>query len=188
MSWLVRVLGRPLASRSDRQEADAVVILGAPLAAEGGLTEIVDERVRAGVSLFRAGLARRVCLSGGIGRRARGRGPEAAAMAARARELGVPEDALVVDDASANTRENALFSARLLLPVHRRVWVVTQPFHMRRALFWFRRAGFEPLGWHIDDSVQYRHPWRGLKWVVREYGAWLRLGALEVWHRSQGRR
>ena len=58
---------------------------------------------------------------------------------------------------------------------HRRVWVVTQPFHLRRALFWFRRAGFEPLGWHIDESVQYREPWRGLKWVVREYGAWVRL-------------
>jgi len=108
-------------------------------------------------------------------------------MAARVLELGVPEAALRVDDASANTRENALHAARLLLPDHPRVWVVTQPFHMRRALFWFRRAGFEPLGWHIEESVQYRDPWRGLKWVAREYGAWARLAGLEVWFRLKGR-
>ena len=187
MSWLVRTLGRPLATRGERQPADAAVVLGASLRADGTLTEILEERVQAGVALLQEGLACRLCMSGGVPPRARSRRPEAEAMAVRARELGVSADALVAESASTNTRENALFSARLLLPDHRRVWVVTQPFHLRRALFWFRRAGFEPLGWHIDDSVQYRYPRRGLRWVFREYGAWVRLGALEVWYRSRGR-
>jgi uncharacterized SAM-binding protein YcdF (DUF218 family) len=184
--WLVRAAGLPLSRGAEPQAADAAVILGAPLRNDGTLTEVVEERVREGVELWRRGLARVVCVAGGLG--PRGARPEAHAMAERARALGVPEEALRVDDVSANTRENAMCAARLLLPEHPRVWVVTQPFHLRRALFWFRRVGFEPLGWHIEDSVQYRHPWRGLKWVVREYGAWVRLGAWEVWLRGGGKR
>ena len=53
------------------------------------------------------------------------------------------------------------------------MWLVTQPFHTRRARWYFRRAGFEALAWHVEDSIEYREPRRALRWIAREYAAWV---------------
>jgi uncharacterized SAM-binding protein YcdF (DUF218 family) len=55
------------------------------------------------------------------------------------------------------------------------MWIVTQPFHGRRAARLFREVGFEPRVWHIEDSLQYRERKRALRWLVREYAAWGKL-------------
>src|SRR5215470_8586977 len=105
-AWLVRVLGRPLAS-GVRTVApggfDAIVVLGAPLGPDGALTAVLGERVDAGVALWRRGAAPLLCFAGG---RTRGAAvAEADAMAAAARAAGVPAAALVVEKESRNTYE-----------------------------------------------------------------------------------
>ena len=82
---------------------------------------------------------------------------------------------IFVEDEALSTEDNARLTAELLLPGARRIWLVTQPFHGRRAALLFRRAGFEPHVWHIAHSVQYTNRARALKWLVREYGAWAAL-------------
>lgn len=52
------------------------------------------------------------------------------------------------------------------------VWLVTQPFHTRRARLCFRRAGVTAWVWPMADSVQHRDPRRALRWSSREYLAW----------------
>lgn len=161
---IVALLGAPLALPRGQGQADAIVVLGCPCGPDGGLSELGEERVACGVELWRAGLAPVVCVTG-FG--------EAPTMAARARALGVPDECLRLETAAHNTRENAFFSAALLIREgRRRVWVVTQPFHLRRAVYWCRRAGLEPLAWRMDDSLEWRQPARGLRWVAREYAAW----------------
>lgn len=172
-----RALGRPLASfsaASTSGPADAIVILGAPIRADGSLSPMAEERVRVGVDLHRAGLAQVVCVVGGHCPPGHENTPaEVEGMARLVRALGVPEAAIRVDRRSTSTVTNAARAAEILLPEgRRRVWLVTQPFHLRRARFHFRRAGFEPLGWHIEASVQYREPEHALRWIVREYAAW----------------
>ena len=54
----------------------------------------------------------------------------------------------------------------------RRVWLVTQPFHARRALFYFRRAGFDPRAWQIEGGLEARRPGHAIRWILREYAAW----------------
>jgi uncharacterized SAM-binding protein YcdF (DUF218 family) len=54
------------------------------------------------------------------------------------------------------------------------VWLVTQPFHGRRARLCFRRAGFEARVWPIVDSLEHRDPRRALRWCLREYLAWIK--------------
>jgi uncharacterized SAM-binding protein YcdF (DUF218 family) len=171
---LARVVGWPLATRGRAAVAgaDAIVVLGAPLLSDGSVGEVLAERVRAGVELWRAGVAPRVVLSGG---RTRGAPrSESEAMGELARGLGLPDDALLLESESQTTYENAHRVAELLgARGWRRVVVVTTPFHLRRAVRWFRRAGLEAEGWVIVDSVQFRDGRRGLRWVVREYGSWL---------------
>src|SRR5687767_15453077 len=124
----VRLLGAPLSVRDREQPADAIVVVGAPLAPSGGLSSVGEERVRAGVELWRRGLAPLLCFSGGgPGRLADGTAREADIMAARARELGVPAEALRVERDSLSTADNARRSAALLAGDGcRRVWLVTQ--------------------------------------------------------------
>lgn len=193
MRWLVRILGAPLeigatpCADGVEERRDAIVALGAPLRHDGSLSPIAEERVRAAVALWAAGGAPLLCMTGGAAPGVRAPRSEAEAMAELARELGVPGEALVVEPRATNTRENALLSARLLLPRgFRRVWVVTQPFHLRRAVYWFRRAGFEARGCRLEGSLQYRCPRLGLRWVAREYGAWARFGWYELRARYRG--
>jgi len=181
----VRAAAAPLTSLDPPGPADAVVVLGAPLAADGSLTPQAEERVEAGVAIFRRGLAPVICLAGGHGPAAlASSAAEAEGMARWVRAMGVPEAAIRVDRASICTHTNALRAAEILLPERRRrVWLVTQPFHTRRAKHYFRRAGFEPLAWRIEGGVQERDPRRALPWIAREYAAW----ALAIWRAASGR-
>jgi uncharacterized SAM-binding protein YcdF (DUF218 family) len=162
---VARLLTAPLELEpAGDQTADAIVILGAPLV-DGVLSDVALERVEAGVELYHRRLAPLVIASG--------RG-EAAPMAARARALGVAEGDLVIEDRSRTTRENAEMTAALLAPGSR-VWVVSQPFHLRRAVRCFRAAGLAPLPYARLDSIQRRRPDLALRWAAREYAAWLKV-------------
>jgi uncharacterized SAM-binding protein YcdF (DUF218 family) len=172
-SLLVRVLGRPLERRDVVEAADAIVVLGAPVRADGTLTDVVEERVRAGVDLWKRGLAPLLCMTGGRGPGMVADISEAEAMARRARDLGVPVRALVLEATSRNTSTNARNIKQLLdgRGVAARVVVVTQPFHSRRAVLWFRRVGLDAVAWRIGDSLQFRHPKRALRWLLKEYAS-----------------
>jgi uncharacterized SAM-binding protein YcdF (DUF218 family) len=165
---LVRILGRPLEKRDEFAQADAIVVLGAPLRADGALTPVVEERVRAGVALWRRGAAPVVCFTGGRNRWARHTETEADGMAAYALELGLTREAIIVERESRHTMENAVKAAGLLRG-RRTLWLVTTPFHLRRASLWFARLGFETRGYYIEDSVQFDRPGRALRWVAKEY-------------------
>lgn len=188
-SPIVRVLAlaiaRPLRSAdrgAGREDvvADAIVVLGAPLSGLGGLTAIGHERVTHAAQLWHRGWAPRVVVCGGITGVAICSEAEAMAMALVGQ--GVPVTAISVESDSLTTAENARYSAALLRILAGQqgkpsghpltVWLVTQPFHSRRARWCFRRAGLHPRVWHISDSIQYRNPMRALRWCLREYMAW----------------
>lgn len=174
----VALLERPLviADRAPTAAA-AIVVLGAPLAADGGLSEVLRERVDGGVALWRQGLAPIVICTGGItGGATRA---EATVMAEAVVAAGVPVAAVVVEPRALTTADNAREVAALL-PPGAQVWLVTQPFHGRRARRCFRAVGLAPSVWHLDDSVQYRDRGRALRWVTREYAAWTRALVLDA--------
>jgi uncharacterized SAM-binding protein YcdF (DUF218 family) len=173
--WLriaVRVLGRPLERRDRERPVDAIVVLGAPVRADGQLSDVLEERVRAGVDLWKRGVAPLLCMTGGRGPGIVAEVAEAEAMARRARELGVPDSALVIEAASQNTSTNAR-NIRKLLSEHGapRVVVVTQPFHSRRSVLWFERVGLDAIAVRIADGLQDRQPRRALRWIAKEYAS-----------------
>lgn len=165
---ILDLLERPLVVREPFRVLDAIVVLGAPLR-DDRLTPPLVERVEAAAALYRAGGAPRIVASGGVTRGA-GRS-EAAAIAEGLRARGIAD--VVVEDRSQTTAENATCTRALIGTCA--VWLVTQPFHGRRAARLFRRAGFDAHVWHIDDSLQYADRSRALRWVAREYAAWASL-------------
>ena len=200
MSLLVRALVRPLVPKSDGRAADVIVVLGAPLSLDGRLQTAGRERVEAGVAAWRAGLAPRLLFTGGrtdpsvwadlraglFGPQARERGglAEAEAMRDHAVALGVPREAILVEDRARSTEENAVHVA-VLMREHdlRRALLVTQPYHLRRSLALFHRAGVAAATLHVEESRMYDGGWgsiRSLRWVSREYVI-LALARLRGW-------
>jgi uncharacterized SAM-binding protein YcdF (DUF218 family) len=167
-----RALEAPLRVDHALEPLDAIVVLGAPLHPSGRLSPILEERVAAAAALYHAGGAPLVIASGGTTHGAPR--AEAEAIAEGLRAAGVTD--IIVEARSRTTAENAAFCAQLLAPRRARtVWIVTQPFHGRRAARLFRHAGLEPRVWHIANSLQYRDRKRAVRWLVREYAAWTKL-------------
>jgi uncharacterized SAM-binding protein YcdF (DUF218 family) len=73
--------------------------------------------------------------------------PEAEIMTRLADAAGVPRSALLVEAASNNTAENALFCMRLLRDRGiRRIVLVSDRVHLPRAAMLFRLAGLDVIG------------------------------------------
>jgi uncharacterized SAM-binding protein YcdF (DUF218 family) len=67
------------------------------------------------------------------------------------RSLGVPEDQLIIEDKSRNTRENATFTRKLLNPQSNQTWfLVTSAYHMPRSVGIFRKVGFNIIPYPVD--------------------------------------
>jgi uncharacterized SAM-binding protein YcdF (DUF218 family) len=122
------------------------------------------ERVFAGVALWRKTPHARLVLSGG----GRQRVPQAVAMANLAVQLGVPAAAIDIEDHSDNTWQNARNVAALLPAVPRRIWLVSSPLHLPRALQAFRAWGFKPCVWPSGPKAP---SWTGLTSLVPRGGA-----------------
>jgi uncharacterized SAM-binding protein YcdF (DUF218 family) len=138
---------------------DAIVVLGGGASGKGSLRP-VDElgdlsarRATCGVDLYLRGFARKLVFSGGDGSIS-GKGPkEAVEMKRWAMRLGVPEEAITIEDQSRNTYENAVHTQRIL--GNATVLLVSSADHMLRAMALFRKAGVNPTaapcGYHVKD-------------------------------------
>ncbi|MFN7134959.1 MAG: YdcF family protein, partial [Myxococcales bacterium] len=80
---------------------------------------------------------------------------------------GLPGEALLLEDRSRNTHENARHTAALLKPrgIHR-VLLVSDGFHLLRARQQFRRAGLDALA--CPAGVEHLSRTSRLYWVLRE--------------------
>lgn len=129
-------------------EVDAIVLLGGATRGDThrgirpDLNQRADRLVHA-VALYKRARAPFVLLSGGSP--AGGRS-EAEQMRHLLLVMGIPSHAMVLEQASRNTHENALYSAPLLKDRGvQRILLVTSAFHMRRAVPLFERQGLEVL-------------------------------------------
>ena len=127
--------------------ADAIVILGGsvgvprPPRVYPDLNDAAD-RVWHAARLYRADKAPLVVASGGTLPWRNQRYREAPVMQSLLVDWGVPADSVLLESGSANTYENATYTAELMAKQGLdRVLLVTSALHMRRALATFRSAG-----------------------------------------------
>jgi len=117
-----------------------VIILGAALQADGAASPALRRRVETGCR-FAAEKDADLLMCGGVTH------PEvpmseAAVMAQLAREMGFPNQRIYREEHSQNTLENAFFASRLIKEKGwARVTIVTQRYHVPRALFSLKSYG-----------------------------------------------
>ena len=115
------------------------VVLGYALEKDGTPTAALRDRVRLGVRLLEKGAVRRLVFSGGHpGGGLRGNKSEAEIMEAFATKIiaaGGDAGRFLLEEASTSTRENALFTEKLVSKEEgaSAVVVITSPFHQLRA-------------------------------------------------------
>jgi uncharacterized SAM-binding protein YcdF (DUF218 family) len=166
---------------------DAIAVLGAALNPDGSPTPALIRRVEHGVARFGQGCAPRILFVGGYGPPTRPRPPrtEARVMAELARSRGVPADAVVLEEVSTRTLENAACTAQMMRRAGwSRVLVVTDAFHLPRALLCFRWAGARCCG----SAVWTWRPGRFAPWLggfVRECAATAAHGTMFATGRAQ---
>ena len=121
--------------------AHAALVLGAKVGDDGELSPFLRERVELGATLYRQGAVDVVVMSGAT--HADGY-DEPAAMRAVALQLGVPDDAIVLDREGRDTFASC---ANAVDPLDLgSVIVVTQEFHVNRATWLCREAGLDARG------------------------------------------
>ena len=131
------------------EPAEAIVVLGAGIPDDGILGSASLRRALAGMLLYRQGFAPRLLFSG-PGRH--GKRSEAAVRADLARALGIAPEAILLEDEARTTREEAVrIGARLRALGIRRILLVTDGQHLRRAQPLFERAGLQVLAAPADD-------------------------------------
>lgn len=122
--------------------ADAAVVLGARVYADGRPSRFLRERVEVGVQLYLNGTVDRLIMSGD-GDDSSGFG-EPTVMRKVAESMGVPADAIVEDPLGVDTYSSCV-NARDTFSAHS-VIMVSQQFHVPRAVWVCDRMGLDAQG------------------------------------------
>ena len=122
-------------------EADCILVLGAGLLPDGSPGPMLLERIETGVRLYQAGRAPKLLMSGDHGTPGH---DEVNAMKDAALAAGVPSADVFMDHAGFCTYDS-IYRAKAVFGAER-VIIVTQAYHLPRALYIARRMGLEAVG------------------------------------------
>lgn len=148
--WVWLVSCESMVEPAQAKPADAVIILGAYVRPDGALSWILRDRLDTGLELYRAGLAPKILVSGDHGQKNYN---EVQAMKDYLLDHDVPAQDIFMDHAGFDTYDS-LYRARDIFQVKSAI-IVTQNFHLPRALYIARRLGIETQG--VQARLYY--PW-----------------------------
>ncbi len=151
----------------------AAIVFGAGLLRDGTPSPVLKDRVATSVNLYQAGKVEKILMSGDnrfVDYN------EPAAMKEYAMSMGVPEDAIVLDYAGRRTYDTC-YRAKEIFGLQEAI-VVTQRYHLPRALFTCQEMGIMVKGVAADLRQYHTHSLRF--WSLRELPATL-VAVWQVW-------
>ncbi len=151
----------------------AAIVFGAGYWPDGRLSDVLADRMETAIALYEAGKVHKLLLTGDnrfVDYN------EPARMADYARARGIPDEDLVLDYAGRRTYDSC-YRARAIFGLERAV-LVTQAFHLPRALFTCDRLGMDVVGVAADRHRYVYGDWYILREIPALTRAWLDVSVL----------
>lgn len=144
---------------------DYIIVLGAGIKGKR-VTPLLASRIDKGIELLKYNPSSKIILSGGMGP---GEDiPEGVAMADYAKQNGVSEEKIIIENKSKNTYENLLFSSRLMDKENPKIALVTTSYHVFRALVFAKKLNIPCIGYGSKTKWYFT-----LNALIREYIGYL---------------
>lgn len=129
------------ANTAQKQDADCILVLGASVYEDGTPSTILRDRLDVAITLYQSNVAPKIIMSGDNGTESYN---EVLAMKSYAIEQGIPSEDIFCDHAGFSTYES-MYRAQKVFGVNRMV-VVTQTYHLYRALYTGNSLGMDVVG------------------------------------------
>ncbi len=153
---------------ADIPRSEVALILGASVKRDGTPSEALRDRVMTGVRLYEQGVVKRLLLTGDDGAF---HVNEIAAMQRLVREQGIPDDRVLIDGHGYRTYESCKHAAQQF--GIKQALVVTQRFHVARALYVCEALGIKSFGVTSDLQTYRKGYFFWLRDIVASVQAWV---------------
>jgi uncharacterized SAM-binding protein YcdF (DUF218 family) len=153
---LMRWLEGPRPAPDLRQQYDVAIVLTGMVALSRSNPEHLEfnehvERILAGISLVKRGIAEKLFIVGGSGSLFSRRLSESRVLRTFALELGLRDEQVFVEEVSRNTYESAVNATQIIRAGnYRQLVLITSASHMRRAVAAFHKQGLFPQPYPVD--------------------------------------
>lgn len=122
-------------------DTDCILVLGCGVRDDGTPSHMLEDRLRRGVELYKAGAAPKIIMSGDHGRT---NYDEVNTMKQYAIDAGVPSQDIFMDHAGFSTYES-MYRAKDIFCAEK-ILIVSQEYHLHRAIYLARALGLEAYG------------------------------------------
>ena len=126
-------------------DVDCILVLGCGVRGDGSPSDMLHDRLRCSLELYEAGAAPKLLMTGDHGREGY---DEVDTMKSFAVDAGVASDAVFMDHAGFSTYES-MYRAKEIFQA-KKIIIVTQGYHLYRAIYIAERLGLEAYGVSSD--------------------------------------
>ena len=133
---------------ADILDADCIIVLGCKVKADGRPSDMLHDRLQRGIELYYLGTAPKLLMSGDHGQT---NYDEVNTMKQFAIDSGIPSEDIFMDHAGFSTYET-MYRARDVFCA-KKVLIVTQEYHLYRALYIAEKLGLDAYGVPADYHI-----------------------------------
>ena len=154
-----------------RIEPECIMVLGAAVNPDGTPSQMLKDRLETAIALYHMGVAPKLLLTGDNGQMEYN---EVQVMKNFAVDRGVAEEDIFLDHAGFSTYDS-VYRASYVFGVESMV-VVTQEYHLYRALYGCNRMGIDAVGASADQAVyrgQEMREGREILARIKDFGMWI---------------
>lgn len=131
-----------------KDEFDAILVLGCGVLPNGNPSGMLADRIRKSVELYKSGVSKKIIMSGDHGKDDY---DEVNTMKSAAISAGVPSEDIFMDHAGFSTYDS-MYRARNIFRTEK-ILVVTQNYHLKRAVYIARHLGLDAYGANADYHI-----------------------------------
>ena len=143
------------------EQADCILVLGCLVKDSGEPSHMLEDRLKRAVELYQAGVAPKILMSGDHGQKEYN---EVEAMKQYAIEQGIPSEDVFMDHAGFSTYDSC-YRAKEIFKAEK-IIIVTQEYHLYRALYIAEHIGTEAYGVNADYRTYYNQSVRDAREIL----------------------